>query len=134
MMHEHGKSDGSVVPAKPSNKAEQPAAERVEERGPAKGNALQQTTRRTQGRESVPQVLQRIRRVAKTDRKVRFTSLMHHIYNPATLREAYFGLKRDAAPGADGQTWQQYGLDLEGNLQDLSARLKRGAYRVKPCA
>jgi group II intron reverse transcriptase/maturase len=57
---------------------------------------------------------------------------MHHIYSPDTLREAYFGLKRDAAPGVDGQTWQQYGQDLEANLQDLSARLKRGAYRAKP--
>jgi len=132
MMHEHGKSDGPVVPAKPSNQAEQPAAERVEERGPAKGKPLQQTTRRTQGRESVPQVLQRIRQVAKTDRKMRFTSLMHHIYNSATLREAYFSLKRNAAPGVDGQTWQQYGRDLEANLQDLSARLKRVAYRAKP--
>jgi group II intron reverse transcriptase/maturase len=57
---------------------------------------------------------------------------MHHVYNPDTLREAYFGLKRDAAPGVDGETWQTYGRDLEGNLQDLSARLKRGAYRARP--
>ena len=132
MMHEHGKSDGPVVPAKPSNKTEQLAAERVEGRGPVKGNPLRQSTRRTQGWESVPHALQRIRQVAMTDRKMRFTSLMHHIYNPATLREAYISLKRDAAPGVDGQTWQQYGQDLEANLQDLSARLKRGAYRAKP--
>src|SRR5712692_1899785 len=132
MMYEHGKSDGPVVPAKPSNQTEQPAAERVEGRGSAQGKPLQQTTRRTQGWESVPQALQRIRQVATTDRKMRFTSLMHHIYNPTTLREAYFSLKRHAAPGADGQTWQQYGRDLEANLQDLSARLKRGAYRAKP--
>jgi group II intron reverse transcriptase/maturase len=63
---------------------------------------------------------------------LRFTSLLHHVYNPAMLREAYFGLKRDAAPGVDGQTWQSYGRDLEANLQDLSVRLKRGAYRAKP--
>jgi group II intron reverse transcriptase/maturase len=67
-----------------------------------------------------------------TDNTMRFTSLMHHIYNPDTLREAYFGLKRDAAPGVDGQTWQQYGQEMEANLQNLSARLKRGAYRAKP--
>jgi RNA-directed DNA polymerase len=132
MMHEHGKSDGPKVPANPSNKTEQPAAERGEGRGPAKGKPLQQTTRRTQGWESVPHALQRIRQVAMTDRKMRFTSLMHHIYHPDTLREAYFNLKRDAAPGVDGQTWQQYGRDLEANLQALSARLKRGAYRAKP--
>jgi len=132
MMDEHGKSDGPVVPAKPSNKAEQPAAERAEGRGPAKGKPLRQTTLRTQGREGVQQALRRVRQVAMTDNTMRFTSLMHHIYNPDTLREAYFGLKRDAAPGVDGQTWQQYGQEMEANLQNLSARLKRGAYRAKP--
>jgi group II intron reverse transcriptase/maturase len=63
---------------------------------------------------------------------MRFTALLHHVYNPDTLREAYFSLKRDAAPGVDGQTWKAYGEALEENLQDLSARLKRGAYRAKP--
>jgi group II intron reverse transcriptase/maturase len=80
----------------------------------------------------VQQALARVRQAAQKDKKLRFTTLLHHIYNPSTLREAYFGLKRDAAPGVDGQTWQQYGQDLEANLQDLSARLKRGAYRAKP--
>ena len=132
MMHEQGKSDGPVVPAKPSNKAEQPAAERVEGSGPAKGNSTWQTTPRTQSREGVQRALGRVRQVAMTDKKMRFTSLMHHVYNLDTLREAYFGLKRDAAPGVDGQTWQQYGQDLEVNLQVLSEKLKRGAYRAKP--
>jgi retron-type reverse transcriptase len=45
---------------------------------------------------------------------------------------AYFSLKKEAAPGVDGETWRQYGEQLEGNLQDLSGRLKRGAYRAKP--
>jgi len=63
---------------------------------------------------------------------MRFTTLLHHVYNPDTLREAYFGLKRDAAPGVDGQTWRVYGVTLEENLGDLAARLKRGAYRAKP--
>ena len=63
---------------------------------------------------------------------MRFTALLHHIYNPSTLREAYFSLKRDAAPGVDGETWAAYGETLEENLQDLSQRLKRGAYRAKP--
>jgi group II intron reverse transcriptase/maturase len=63
---------------------------------------------------------------------LRFTALLHHIYQPARLREAYFSLKRDAAPGVDGQTWRAYGETLEDNLQDLSGRLKRGAYRAKP--
>jgi group II intron reverse transcriptase/maturase len=63
---------------------------------------------------------------------MRFTALLHHIYNPDTLREAYFRLKRDAAPGVDGQTWGAYGEALEDNLRGLSERLKRGAYRAKP--
>jgi len=80
----------------------------------------------------VQQALARVRQAARKDKKMRFTTLLHHVYNPATLREAYFGLKRDAAPGVDGQTWRSYGRDLEANLRDLSARLKRGAYRAKP--
>jgi len=142
MVNEHGKSDGPVVPAKPPNNGSghrldcrHPAAmpaKGAEGRGPAKGNPQEQTTLRTQGRDGVQRALTRVRQAAKKDKKMRFTSLLHHIDNPSTLREAYFGLKRDAAPGVDGQTWQSYGRDLEANLRDLSARLKRGAYRAKP--
>jgi len=57
---------------------------------------------------------------------------MHHIYDLSMLREAYYALKREAAPGIDGATWRQYGEELEGNLQDLTGRLRRGAYRAKP--
>ena len=63
---------------------------------------------------------------------MRFTALLHHIYNLETLRMAYFSLKKEAAPGVDGETWRHYGEELERNLQDLSERLKRGAYRAKP--
>jgi group II intron reverse transcriptase/maturase len=63
---------------------------------------------------------------------MRFTALLHHIYGLETLRSAYLSLKRDAAPGVDGETWRHYGEALEENLQDLSERLKRGAYRAKP--
>ncbi|MCP5110657.1 MAG: group II intron reverse transcriptase/maturase, partial [bacterium] len=80
----------------------------------------------------LPSALARIRHAARRDRKMRFTALLHHVYNPDTLREAYFRLKRDAAPGVDGQTWRAYGEALEENLRDLSARLKRGVYRAKP--
>lgn len=59
-------------------------------------------------------------------------ALLHHIYDEARLRAAYFALKRDAAPGVDGETWRHYGKALEANLADLSDRLKRGAYRAKP--
>src|SRR5436309_7983334 len=72
------------------------------------------------------------RQAAKKDKKLRFTALPHHIYNLETLRMAYFSLKKEAAPGVDGETWRHYGEQLEANLQDLAERLKRGAYRAKP--
>jgi group II intron reverse transcriptase/maturase len=109
-----------------------PTAEGVEGRGLAKGNLPQQNMPRTQDRVGMPSALGRIGEVARRDKKVRFTTLMHHVYDPDTLRGAYFGLKRDAAPGVDGETWREYGEQLDGNLKDLSERLKRGAYRAKP--
>jgi group II intron reverse transcriptase/maturase len=63
---------------------------------------------------------------------MRFTALLHHIYDPNRLRAAYLALKRDAAAGVDGETWRHYGESLESNLRELSERLKRGAYRAKP--
>ena len=76
--------------------------------------------------------LGRVRQRALKDKKLKFTSLMHHITATDTLREAYYSLKRDAAAGIDGQTWRHYEETLEENIQDLSGRLKRGAYRAKP--
>ena len=132
MMNGRGKSDRSIVPRKPPNKAGQSAAEGVEGRGLTKGNSREQNALRTQGRASVQRAFERVRQAATRDRKQRFTALLHHVYDPATLREAYFGLTRQAAPGVDGETWRQYGQYLEGNLQNLSERLKSGAYRAKP--
>jgi len=131
-MNEHRKSDRSVVPKKHPNKVERSAAEGVEGRGLAKGNSREQNARRTQCRISAHSALERVRQAARKDRKAQFTALMHHIYNPEMLRVAYFKLKREAAPGVDGETWRHYGEALEENLQDLSERLKRGAYRAKP--
>ena len=132
MMNGHGKSDRPVVPAKSPNNAERSAAEGVEGRGLAKGNPPQQNAPRTPSRNGAPSALERVRQAARADKKMRFTALLHHVYNLDTLREAYFALKRDAAPGMDGQTWWDYGETLEENLQNLSGRLKRGAYRAKP--
>ena len=81
---------------------------------------------------SLPNAMERIRQAACRDKKLRFTTLWHHVYNINHLRRAYFSLKRNAAPGVDGETWQHYGVGLEENLQELSDRLKRGAYRAKP--
>jgi group II intron reverse transcriptase/maturase len=118
---------------KATSKVRQPTAEGMEGRGLANGNLPQQNMPRTQTRqEGMPSALERIGEVARRDKNVQFTALMHHVYNLDTLRGAYFGLKRHAAPGVDGETWQAYGEQLETNLSDLSERLKRGAYRAKP--
>ncbi len=90
------------------------SAERVEGRGPVNGNLQGQNTLRAQRRDGVQSELVRVRQAARRDKTWRFTSLLHHIYNPNTLREAYFGLNSDAAPGVDGETRQSYGRDLEG--------------------
>jgi group II intron reverse transcriptase/maturase len=112
--------------------ANAPVAEGVERRGLAKGKPLGQNTNRAQDREVVQSALSRIRQAAVKDKQAKFTSLLHHICNLSTLREAYYGLKREAAPGVDGETWRQYGEQLESNLEELSGRLRRGAYRAKP--
>ena len=131
MMHERGKSDSAIGAVKPANKAERSAAELVEQRAGTKGNADQQSTRRAQGRESVSQALGRIRQAAKQRKKEIFTSLLHHI-SIDLLRLSFFAIKKDAASGVDGLTWQDYGADLERKLADLHDRVHRGAYRALP--
>src|SRR5215831_2176946 len=132
MRNGQGKSDRPEVPGKSPNNVGPPAAEGTEGRGLAKGNLLQQNASRTPRRSDAPSALERVRQAAKGDKRLRFTSLLHHIDNPETLRQAYFSLKKEAAAGVDGETWRHYGESLEDNLRDLSERLKRGAYRAKP--
>jgi len=134
-MNERGKSDRPIVPTKPPNKGDVAAspAEGAEGRGLAKENPLRQN--QPIGHRAAPgwqNALERIRQAASKDKGVRFTALWHHVARVERLREEYFALKRDSAPGVDGQTWQQYGGNLEANLQDLSGRLHRGAYHAKP--
>ena len=140
MMNGHEKSDPAILAMKLTNKAEtsversagEPyAAESVEQRAGTKGNAGQQSTHRTQSRESVSQALERIRKVARERKKERFTALLHHI-NIDLLEEAFFELKANAAPGVDRLTWKDYEADLECNLEDLHGRVQRGAYRALP--
>jgi hypothetical protein len=122
-MYGRGKSDRPVVPGKPPNKAGQPAAEVVEGKGLAKGNADQSATSRTQSRKlGVTSGLERVRQVAKANRKLRFTALLHHV-TVDRLRAAFLALKRDAAPGVDGVTWAQYEVGLEPRLEELHSRL-----------
>ena len=131
MMHEPEKSDSVVVAEKPTNKAERSAAEPVEPRAETKGNAGQQSTRRAQDRASVSQALERVRQAARQRKKERFTALLHHV-DLAMLRTAFYAMKRDAAPGVDGITWETYEKDLDRRIEDLHARVKRGAYRALP--
>lgn len=131
-MDEQGKSDSPIVPKKASNKTGQLVAEALEGRGLAKRNLRERDTDRTQSRGRVHSALDRVREVAQARKGERFTALLHHVYALDTLREAYYGLCPEAAAGVDGATWEAYGEELEGNLEDLSGRLKRGAYRARP--
>jgi len=136
MSHGYGKSDCCVVPEKLPNKvagAIPGAAEVVEERQQAKGNAIAAHMSRGSKRSyDMGSALDGIRQTAKGKREAKFTTLMHHIHEVERLRAAYYALRRDAAAGVDGQTWQTYGQALEENLQDLSDRLARGGYRPQP--
>jgi RNA-directed DNA polymerase len=130
-MHDTEKSDFGIVAVKPTNKAGQPVAELVEPRPGTKGNAEQQRMHRTQSRARMSQSLDRVRKAARLRKKDRFTALFHHI-NVDTLRTAFYALRRKAAPGVDGMTWQDYEADLEPRLEGLHQRVHRGAYRPQP--
>jgi RNA-directed DNA polymerase len=132
MMNGHRKSDSFIVPEKLPNKDPEGAAEAMEGRELTKGNLLEQNAFRTQGRGGVPSALERVQEAAQKGKGERFTALFHHVYDVKRLRDGYYGLKHQAVPGVDGETWRHYGQDLEANLKDLSERLKRGAYRAKP--
>src|SRR5215204_1248809 len=131
MMHGGGKSDEAIVAVKPTNKAEPSAAEPVERRAEAEGNASQPRTGRMTSRGTVKQGLERIRRTARERKKEKFTTLLHHI-SIEHLEQAFYELKESAAPGVDGLTWWDYEQNLEHNLEDLHARIHRGAYRALP--
>lgn len=160
MMNEAGKSDRSVVPPKSPKtdyweqfqrhvevmKGRDLAKENEQATGPAQAEPAPQSDwtqchlrdgvagekPAVPSPEALSQGLARIRQAACRDKKLRFTNLWHHVYDRDRLREAYLQLKRDAAPGIDGQTWQQYGENLEAHLQHLSDRLARGSYRACP--
>jgi retron-type reverse transcriptase len=52
--------------------------------------------------------------------------------NVDLLRSSYLSLKKRAAAGVDGVTWEEYGGNLEERLTDLHGRIHRGAYRAQP--
>ena len=131
MMNGHEKSDSGIVAVKSTNKAGQPVAESVEPRPGTKRNAEQQRMHRTQSRDRMTQSLNRVRKAARLRKKDQFTALFHHI-NVDALRTAFYALRRKAAPGVDGMTWQDYETELELRLEDLHRRVQRGAYRPQP--
>ena len=131
MMYDHEKSDPAIVAVKPTNKAGQPAAELVEPRAGAEGNVSQQSTGRAQYRGTVSQALKRIRQAARQRKKEKFTALFHHV-SIDHLAKAFSELKENAAAGVDGLTCRDYEQHLERNLEDLHARVHRGAYRALP--
>ncbi|MGO9877518.1 MAG: group II intron reverse transcriptase/maturase [Acidimicrobiia bacterium] len=107
------------------------AAEAVEGRGLAKGNTGSASRSGHSAGQGVSNGLDRVREVARKDKEARFTALLHHV-DVDLLRSAYWAIRPQAAPGVDGVTWQDYGQDLEANLQDLHRRVHSGAYRARP--
>jgi RNA-directed DNA polymerase len=131
LMHDSGESYNGIVPAKQPNKGERSLAEAVEERPLTKENTQEPNQCRTPSRESGSHGLQRVREAARKDGKLRFTALLHHV-DVNLLRDSYYRLKKQAAPGVDGTRWEEYGQDLEARLIDLHGRVHRGAYRAQP--
>lgn len=130
LMHGSGESYSGIVPTKQPNKSGQPPAEAVEGRPLTKENTQQPNSCRTPSRESGPSGLERVREAASRDGKLKFTALLHHV-SIDLLRESYNSLKKKAAPGVDGMTWQEYGQNLEARLSDLHGRVHRGAYHAQ---
>ena len=96
-----------------------------------KENIVESNTQPTQSGERVSQGLHGVRERARKNKQERFTALLHHVTTDL-LRESFYALKRKAAPGVDGVTWQEYAAGLEDRLKDLHGRVHRGAYQAQP--
>ena len=131
-MHvSEGSDSGISVPMNHPNKDGKPLAEGEEGRPLIKENAHQSGTHSTQSEARVSQGLAGVRRAAREGKETKFTALLHHL-NVNLLRDSFYALKRKAAPGVDGVTWQEYETGLEGRLADLHSRVHRGAYQARP--
>jgi group II intron reverse transcriptase/maturase len=136
--HVVGESDSPIVPEKPANKGGPSPAESAEGRGLTEENAGQLLLDRMQSRKAdgIPfaarsRGLPGVREAARKDGKLRFNNLLHHI-TPELLEASFFELKKQAAPGVDGETWRDYAVDFTRRIDDLHGRIHRGAYRAKP--
>ena len=152
-MHGHEKSDSFIVPRNLLNKCgdDKPQAEMGEGRNGLMENMEQIDMHRTPSRmktrgcgcaavsekrmsspaKGMSPGLLRVRKAAMEDKQIRFTALLHHI-TPETLRTSYYALKKQAAPGVDGCTWEEYQGNLTDRLEDLHARVHKGTYRAQP--
>src|SRR5436853_2941991 len=125
-------SDGRVLPTKCPNKGgSSTPAESMEGRRPTKENTGQTAASQIQSWENALAGLHRVREAAKREKQLRFTALLHHV-SVVLLENSFYGLKRGAAPGVDGLTWQEYETDLDKRLVDLHSRVHRGTYRELP--
>ena len=130
-MNVQEKSDSAVVPVNQSNNEGRPSAEVGEGRAQTKENIVQSNIRPTQSGERVSQGLAGVRKAARERKQERFTALLHHL-SVALLRDSFYALRRQASPGVDGVTWQEYETGLEDRIVDLHRRIHRGAYRAQP--
>src|SRR5215831_15176168 len=130
-MHAPEESDHAILPMNQPNNEDRSSAEVGEGRAWAKENIVQSNTSPTQSGERVSQGLRGVRQVAKARKQERFTALLHHL-SVGLLRDSFYALKRQAAPGVDGVTWQEYETGLADRLADLHGRVHRGAYRAQP--
>ena len=130
---DEGKSDGSIVPTTTANNgAAEALTESDEGRDPAKRNAAQAALLRTPSRtKRKSRGLHGLREAARKGSTLKFTALLHHV-NEDCLREAFYDLKKTAAVGVDGVTWQEYERNVEANIANLHDRIQRGAYRAQP--
>ena len=130
-MHAPEKSDRATVPMNQPNKGEAFLAEVGEGRARTKENIVQSNTSPTQSGERVSQGLSGVRQAARERKQERFTALLHHL-TVGLVRDSFYALKRQAAPGVDGVTWKEYETGLEGRIVDLHSRVHRGAYQAQP--
>jgi len=124
-------SDRAILPMNQPNNEDPSSMDVGEGRAWAKENIVQSDTSPTQSGKRVSQGLSGVRKAAKVRKQERLTALLHHL-NVGLLRDSFYALKRQAAPGVDGATWQEYETGLEDRLVDLHRRVHRGAYRAQP--
>src|ERR1035437_5229516 len=130
-LHVSEESDSGTVPMNHSNKSGKPPAESEEGRPLITENTHQPSTLSIQSEARVSQGLAGVRKAARKRKEMKFTALLHHL-SVNLLRDSFYALKRKAAPGVDGMTWQEYETGLEGRLADLHSRVHRGSYRAQP--